>query len=56
MESETKYLTLIFENCEDLSVGMNHQVSFHIEELKKGHNLNHESGEMEGYTYFEKVT
>lgn len=53
-KSKTKYLTLIFENCEDLSVGINPQVSFHIEELKKGYNLNHESCEMEGYTYFEK--
>ncbi|CAH9012250.1 conserved hypothetical protein [Vibrio phage 249E41-1] len=47
-------LTIIFENCEDLDVTINHQVSFHIDELKSGYNLNQESCEMEKYTYFDK--
>ena len=47
-------LTLIFENCEDLDLEISQQLSFHIDELKVGYNLNQESGEMEKHTYFEK--
>ena len=54
MESKTKYLTLIFENCEDLFIEVNQQLSFHIDELKVGYNLNQENCKMEKYTYFEK--
>lgn len=47
-------LTIVFENCQDLDVTINDQVSFHIDELKVGYNLNQETCKMNKYTYFEK--
>lgn len=47
-----KTLTLVFENCEELSFEINHQTHFHIEKMDKGYNLDTESGEMvESYSF-----
>ena len=47
-----KILTLVFENCEELSLQVNYQTHFHIETMNKGYNLDSSSGEMkESYSF-----
>lgn len=49
-----KTITLVFENCEELSFEITHQTHFHIETLNKGYNLDTSTGEMEESYSFSK--